>query len=174
MFPSRFAFQIAREKKMSSKDLSSSYHLVKNPTDLPPGELERINAEGFKCMVPLRDYMNLKKVADKMTATSKALDILLEASLTKRDDIQRSFKELETKFHHLVELRDDALFVSVRELEDGVTKTLRLLEDIRLDFKNEKMSPDQFSEALTLITVTLEECEPDTFLAHIFDEFQLE
>ena len=71
-------------------DLSSSYHLVQNPTDLPTEELERILAEGYKCMVPLKDYLTLKTVADKMTATSKALDILLGASLKKNHEIQSS------------------------------------------------------------------------------------
>ena len=158
---------------MSSGDLSSNYHLIAKPTEMHQGELEQLAAEGFKCMVPLKDYLNLKNIADKMTATSKALDIVLGASVEKSHQLQESFKVLEDKFQHLIELRDDALFVSVRELEDGVNKTLRLLEDIREEFKDGSMTNDQFSESLTLITATLEECEPDNFLAHIFEDINL-
>ena len=159
---------------MSSSNQSSSYHLIQDPTKLPTEELEKILAEDYECMVPLKDYLNLKTVADKMTATSKALDILLGASLKKNQDIQSSCMALDAKFRALVELRDDVLFISVRELEDGVSRTLKLLEDIREDFKNESMTPDNFSEALTLVTATLEDCEPDTFISQIFNEIDLD
>ena len=159
---------------MSTADLSSSYHLVKNPTELTTDELERILAEGYKCMVPLKDYLNLKTVADKMIATSKALDILLGASLKKNQEIQSSCFELDAKFRALVALRDDALFVSVRELEDGITRTLKILDGIREDFENESMTEDNFSEALTLITSTLEECEPDTFISLLFADLDVD
>ena len=147
-----------------------SYHLIKDPTKLSTSELEEIASEEFHCMVPLKDYLNLKLVADKMSASSKALDILLCASLEKSQRIQDSFLELEDRFEKLMKLRDDTLFVSVRGLEDGLSRTSRLLDNIREEFEDGGMTEDSFSESLTLIASTLEECEPDLCISRIFDE----
>ena len=159
---------------MSSMEDSSDLHLIQKPTNLSTQELEDILDAGCRCVVPLKEYFNLKIVADKMTAASKAMDILLGASLKKSQDIQTSCFALDAKFRALVNLRDDVLFVSVRELEDGVLKTLRLLEEIREDFSDGKMTEDNFSEALTLIHSTLEECEPESYISQIFDELNID
>ena len=158
---------------MSSIDPSSNLHLIQKPTELSTLELENLLDAGCQCIVHLKDYLNLKNVADKMIATSKALDILLGASLKKNQEIQSSCFSLDAKFRALVELRDDVLFVSVRELEEGIVKTLKILDEVREEFKDGGMTEDNFSEALTLIHATLEDCEPETYISQIFEDLQI-
>ena len=153
---------------------STDCYLLKNPAELTNDKLASLLKESPHCLVPLKSYLTLKEFADKMTASAQTLDVLLCTSLKRNQAIHESFECLEERFKCLVELRDDALFVSVRELEDGIMKTIRLLEGIRQDFDGHKMTEDNFSEALTLVTATLESVEPETFICHLFEDLKVD
>ena len=159
---------------MASVTEDSSCYLVNDPSGLTNDKMSRLLEESPRCLVPLKSYLNLKIFADKMTASAQTLDVLLCTSVERNQSLHESFKCLEDRFRCLVELRDDTLYVSLRELEEGISKTLRLLEHIREDFDGHKMSEDNFSEALTLITATLEDVEPETFISRLFDGMKVD
>ena len=153
-------------------DVPLQLKLLSNPEDLEHEDLASFASDST--VVSLEKYVALKGELDATNACLKTFQQLLQTSLKRTCVQQDLILRLRDDLRQMDELTDDINYVALRELELKLIQVIKYVDTAKVDFKDGKMSADQFMEGFTTLSSMLEDMEPSGFLSCMFDDLTLE
>ena len=108
---------------------SSPSNIISRPEDHSIDRLKSLVPGGT--LVPLRKYLDLKLELDETNVALKTFQDLLSVSLTRTTIQYEQLHELQNRLKIMDDLKDDSLYVSLRDLEDKIIHLIEFVDDIK-------------------------------------------